>query len=119
MLTYTLLIYQAYPRTQAGYTAYRFAQAALSRGHVIEQVFFYGDAVYLTQASEHAPQDERQVVSLWQTLAQTHHIPLVFCNTAAQWRGVTATAAFEVAGLGQFIESTLKAERVLSFGVPV
>jgi tRNA 2-thiouridine synthesizing protein D len=118
MLTYTLLIYQASPRTQAGYTAYRFAKAAISRGHRIGQVFFYGEAVSLSQATTHAPQDERQVATLWQALAQEYQIPLVCCNTALQWRGLIANMAFQAGSLGQFIESTLNSERVLTFGVP-
>lgn len=115
--------------TQSAYSAYRFAEQAVSSGHNIRQVFFYRDGV--TQANQLATPmtDEFDAVSAWARLAQTHAMELVVCVSAAERRGVlnaeqkeefgAAAAnlhpAFKVEGLGVMHDACLSAQRTVTF----
>jgi tRNA 2-thiouridine synthesizing protein D len=116
--------------SNAGLEAYRFIQAALQAGHQVSRVFFYKDGIY--HALRHAlpPDDEIQFTRNWSELAERHQIDLVVCISAAQRRGVLCAdeakrqgksgddvaAGFRIAGLGQWLEATLLADRCIVFG---
>ena len=125
------LIIQASPfSTQSTGTAYRFASALLAEGHQIHRIFFYSDAVLTASKLVATPQDESDLPSLWQTLAQEHDLDLVVCIAAAVKRGIiNATEAqryeksaenladgFELSGLGQLAEAIALSDRVVTFG---
>jgi tRNA 2-thiouridine synthesizing protein D len=116
--------------SNAGLDAYRFIQAALQAGHQVSRVFFYKDGIY--HALRHAlpPDDEIQFTRDWSGLAERHQIDLVVCISAAQRRGLLCVdeakrqgksdddvaAGFRIAGLGQWLEATLLADRCIVFG---
>lgn len=129
-MKYALQVNASPYASPAGLTALRFAEAALAAGHQVLRVFFYQEGVY--QAFRHAlpPDDEFNWVQQWSKLASTHHIDLVVCISAAQRRGllcddearrqgvadnVFLADGFRIAGLGQWLEASLQADRCLTF----
>jgi tRNA 2-thiouridine synthesizing protein D len=59
---------------QASDSAYRFAVAALARGHEIYRVFFYNDGVYNSNKLSQPQTDDRNLVFLWSSLSEEHGI---------------------------------------------
>ena len=116
---------------QSADSAYRFARAALAKGHEVIRVFFYQDGVHAGARASAPPQDERNVGEEWSALAEEHGLDLVVCVAAAQRRGVLDEAAgarldqtpapaalapkFRAAGLGQLVEAGIDADRLLVF----
>ena len=104
---------------QAADTAYQFAKAALAKGHEIHQVFFYHDGVNNATKLTEPPQDDRHIVNRWSLLAVVHGIDLVVCVAAALRRGIkdeNLAKGFRISGLGQLVESSIKADRLMVFG---
>lgn len=115
---------------QAAWSAYRFTCAALDRGHEVVRVFFYHDGVNNGTALTAPPQDEPHVVNRWARLATEQGLDLVVCVAAAQRRGImdereaarhdlpaaNLAAGFRIAGLGQLIDASIQADRLLVFG---
>lgn len=116
--------------SNAGLDAYRFIQAALQAGHRIPRVFFYKDGIYHALRYSTPPDDEIQLTRDWSRLAEQHQIDLVVCISAAQRRGLLCadeakrqgkqdndlSTGFRIAGLGQWLEATLQADRCIVFG---
>ncbi len=116
--------------SSAGYTAYQFIKAALAMEQQIYRVFFYGEGIYHAFRYASPPDDELQLTKLWSGLAQDYGVDLVVCISAAQRRGLLCTdearrqgkldddlaEGFRISGLGQWVEATLEAERLLVFG---
>lgn len=115
----------------AGWAALRFSEAALTAGHQIVRIFFYGEGIY--QACKHLlpPEDEINPVAEWTRLANQHSLDLVVCISAAQRRGLlcddealrqglpagmSLADGFRIAGLGQWLEASLQADRCVTFG---
>ena len=115
---------------QAADSAYQFARAALAAGHEIFRVFFYHDGVHNGSRLTAPPQDDRNIVERWSELAEEHGIDLVLCVAAAQRRGVldadeakrhskdadNIAPGFRISGLGQLIEASIQADRMVTFG---
>jgi tRNA 2-thiouridine synthesizing protein D len=115
---------------QASNTAYHFTRAVLEKGHEIVRVFFYHDGVNNGTCLTAPPQDEPHIVNQWSLLGQDHDLDLVICVAAAQRRGVmddresarhnlpaaNLAAGFRIAGLGQLIDASIEADRLLVFG---
>jgi tRNA 2-thiouridine synthesizing protein D len=115
---------------QASDTAYRFASAALEKGHEIMRVFFYHDGVNNGTRLTVPPQDERHVQRNWSELAAKHKLDLVVCIAAAQRRGIldeneakrqgkdanNIAPGFRISGLGQLIDAGINADRLVTFG---
>jgi tRNA 2-thiouridine synthesizing protein D len=118
------------PQTQRAYSAYLFIKALLAQGHQVIRVFFYHDGIYHAFRYNTPPDDELQMASLWQQLAEQHGIDLVICISAAQRRGLLCPPeslrqgkkdndladGFCIAGLGQWVEAGLQADRFIVFG---
>lgn len=114
----------------AGQSAYRFIEAALALGHEVVRVFFYHDGIYHGLKYATPPDDEFDHTAKWSQLAKSHRIDLVLCISAAQKRGLLCrdeaerqgkldddlAEGFRIAGLGQLVEATLRADRFLVFG---
>lgn len=110
-------------------TAHHFILAALKKGHSIERVFFYADGVHNGNRLSVPPQDERNIVQRWSTLAKTSGIDLVICIASAQRRGIldateskrhgkladNLATGFRISGLGQLVEAAIEADRLLVF----
>lgn len=104
---------------QASDSAYRFAVAALAKGHEIFRVFFYNDGVYNSNKLSEPQSDDRNLVELWSKLGQEHGIDLVVCVAAALRRGVKdeiLEEGFRISGLGQLVEAGIQADRLVVFG---
>ena len=125
-LTYTLLVKSSPYTSQSSYTAYRFAEAVLSQGYFINQVFFYEDGVYNGSPLLHPPENEMNLCKSWQALIKKHNLACIVCSAAAQRRGIVdkenseggfgnLAEGFIVAGLGKLMEAIIQADRFLEF----
>ncbi len=115
---------------QASDSAYHFALAAVKAGHEVFRVFFYHDGVNNGTRLTTPPQDDRNIVQRWSTLAADYNVDLVVCVAAAQRRGIADEAeakrngkdtsniasGFRISGLGQLIEAGIQADRLIEFG---
>jgi tRNA 2-thiouridine synthesizing protein D len=103
---------------QASDTAWQFCQA-VAKGHEIQRVFFYHDGVYNATKLTEPPQDDRHVVNRWSALKAEHNVDLVVCVAAALRRGIKdeiLAPGFRISGLGQLVDSGIKADRLVTFG---
>ncbi|HET8704955.1 MAG TPA: sulfurtransferase complex subunit TusD [Pseudomonadales bacterium] len=124
------ILVQGSPTSVAAATALNFTAAALKLGHEVVRVFFTGDSVGVARSSNVIPQDERDLGLAWSELAQGHAVDLVVCVSAALKRGVldageanryerpapTLLPGFSISGLGQLVEASMMADRVVTFG---
>lgn len=110
--------------------AYRFIEAALAQQHTIVRIFFYREGVYHAFRHVAPPADEINLTGCWSRLAQDFGIDLAVCVSAAQRRGLLSreearlrqkhdddlAEGFRIAGLGQWLEAVVLADRFLVFG---
>ena len=115
---------------QASDSAYNFVAAALEKGHEIYRIFFYHDGVNNGTRLTTPPQDDRNIVNRWSALAEKYEIDLVLCVAAAQRRGIAdadeakrngkdadnIAPGFRISGLGQLLEASIQADRMVVFG---
>ena len=104
---------------QASDSAYRFAVAALEKGHDVDRVFFYNDGVYNANKLSEPQSDDRNLVALWSELGKERGIDLVVCVAAALRRGIkdeVLQEGFRISGLGQLVEAGIQADRLVVFG---
>lgn len=111
-------------------TALNFVRSAVQQGIVIDCLFFYHDAVQLASTLSIAPQDEQNLANDWQQLIQQHQLPAIACIASALKHGIINGAeakrysknshnlhpAFELAGLGSWLEAVKRADQHLAFG---
>lgn len=117
-------------RSGACETGYQFSRAALALGHEVIQVFFYFDGAYNGLRWMSMEEDEGPATRRWTELAQVHGVDLVICISAAQRRGLLEkkqaerlgkldddlAKGFRIAGLGNWVDACLKADRFIEFG---
>lgn len=129
-MNYAVQINAGPTASSAGLLAYRFILAALEQQHRIVQVFFYQDGVQHASRYALPPEDELNMQRLWSELALAQDIDMVVCISAAQRRGILCldeakrqglpeefvAEGFRIAGLGQWVEATLRADRCIVFG---
>ena len=129
-MKYAIQINSSPFQSNMGETAYQFIKSALEMGHEVVRVFFYQEGVYYAFRYVTPPDDEIQIVERWSTLVREYNVDLVVCISAAQRRGLLeATEAnrqgkkdndlaegFRIAGLGQWVEAMLLADRFIEFG---
>nr|WP_297402355.1 sulfurtransferase complex subunit TusD [uncultured Marinobacter sp.] len=127
--SFTLVITGAPYTSQSPQTALGFARAAVAAGHRIDRVFLYGDGVHLASALATPPSDETHWPREWASFLAEHKIPGVACIASALRRGLIDQAEqaryqlpasnlrppFEIAGLGEWVEGSLRSSRVLYF----
>lgn len=125
-MDYVLAIKSPVYGSQGAFLAYQVAEELLRAKHNIRQVFFFQEGVSNANELVNPASDEVNLVEKWQNLAKLHRLPLHLCIAAAQRRGVvdeqtTATSTinlaegFTLAGLGEFSQAVLKADRLLTF----
>jgi len=129
-MEFSVIVHGAPFSSQSALSAHRFATAALTHGHSIRRVFFYHDGVRAADAAVVVPQEDTSVRDRWVALHQEHNVELAVCIAAALKRGVldevesdryqipaaTIHPAFTLVGLGQLIEASASADRVITFG---
>ncbi len=92
--------------------------------HQLYRLFFYADAIHL--ANRHAWRgdgDNANTAQRWQQWVRESGVEATVCVGAAQRRGIvdnehgrTLADGFNLAGLGQWADAMINAERVLQFG---
>ncbi|MET0380013.1 MAG: sulfurtransferase complex subunit TusD [Spongiibacteraceae bacterium] len=115
--------------SQAQISALNFARAALHAGHRVMRVFFFSEGVTAGNTQFVPAPDTDGLTAQWAEIAATNGIDLVVCSTSAVRRGVLDAGEarrhdralsldnhFDIAGLGQWVEACLLADRVVSFG---
>lgn len=116
--------------SNASWVAYQFIQAALQANHQVLQVFFYQEGIQNAMRYALPPDDEINLTQKWSALACEQGIDLVVCISAAQRRGLLCrdearrqgaqdddvAEGFRIAGLGQWLQATLSADRCMVFG---
>jgi tRNA 2-thiouridine synthesizing protein D len=105
---------------QSFVSALRFMQQAVAARHQIQSVFLYRDAVTAASALLDLPSDEPNLAVQLRQFCQTHQIPLLFCSTAAQKRGVCsdevkAAEGYTQAGLAEFAIRLAHADKLVQF----
>lgn len=127
-MKYVLLI-QASPTSAAAVNAVKFAEALLMSEHELLKVFFYGEAVATANCLQTPPQDEFHLYSKWGELFTSYGISGTVCIAAGLKRGVVdqpeaeryqipnfnLQKPFILAGLGELIEASTLADRVVTF----
>lgn len=124
-MDYVLVVKQPVYGSQGAFLAYQLAQELVQK-HRIRQIFFYQEGISNGNALVYPANDEFNLVNAWQDFARRHNVPLHLCVSAAQRRGVVdeASAAdksavnlanvFQLAGLGEFSQALLRADRVIT-----
>ncbi|MDO4698794.1 MAG: sulfurtransferase complex subunit TusD [Pasteurellaceae bacterium] len=104
--------------SQGAFLAFQVAETLLRQGHSIRQIFFMQNGVSNANRLVDAASDELNLVEKWQQLSTAHSVPLHLCISAAQRRGVVEhnlAEGFVLAGLGEFSQAVLTADRLLTF----
>lgn len=125
-----LLVCRAPYTHQSADTALKFAESLVGKEHIIEQVFFYHDGVYVASELNSPEQAERNITKSWAEFSRSNNIELVACSHSAMKRGIldqqfarqsdhahpNLHPQFKLAGLGQFVDAVNKSDRMVSFG---
>ena len=104
---------------QAADTAFKFAEAAIAKGHTVDAIFLYNDGVI--NATKHAdpPQDDRNITARWMALAKDHGVEILACIAASKRRGINDDVLIEggsITGLGTLTDIAIRTDRLLIFG---
>lgn len=116
------------PSSYLTITAINFINCAVKAGVNIVGVFFYQDGVINASANIAIPNDEYQTHHEWHKLRKEHNVNLHVCITACEKRGLSDDISdekgviqsnisehFTVSGLGELVELTAKADRLVQF----
>lgn len=129
-MSLSLLVLSAPFDSQASYSAYRFAEAALKQDTKIDRIFFYQSGIHNASNLACTPRDEFDLYTAWQALKQAYELDLVVCIAAAARRGLVNEAEqkrhqkssfnmapeFELSGLGQLVEAIASSGKLITFG---
>ena len=129
MANYSILITSAPYQGQHAQRAIEFAKAAISSGHVVDNVFFYSEGVHHANHYMQEVGDEFYPLNAWKALNEEYNVALLVCITAAVKRGVVGhqealasgatgvnlVAPFQQAGLGEFFTALHNCEKVIQF----
>jgi tRNA 2-thiouridine synthesizing protein D len=116
-MNFAIVVHGGPYSSQACLSALKFAKAVLASGHSINRVFFY--------------QDEAPVSRQWQEFGTGNKIELIACIASCLRRGIldeteagryeksgsNIAPGFTISGLGQLIDASINADRVVTFGV--
>lgn len=111
------------PNSNLTTSAINLVHTAVENNVKVIGVFFYQDGVLNAAKHLSIPSDEFQTLARWQQLRNDFGVPLYLCITAAEKRGLSdelsrddssnIDTAFTVSGLGELVELTSNAERVV------
>lgn len=113
------------PYSNLSVTALEYIETALKAGVELVGVFFYQDGVMHANTNIQIASDEFQALTHWQRLHKTYKLPLHLCITAAEKRGISDDdindhhqnihSIFTVSGLGELVELSSMADRLVQF----
>ena len=111
------------PYSNLTVTALNYIETALQGNINIVGVFFYQDGVLNANSNVHIASDEFQTIKRWQALHEQYQLPLHLCITAAEKHGISDENesgslihdAFTISGLGELVELSTNAERLVQF----
>lgn len=126
-MIFALIVKSSALDSQGAWSALQFAEAAISDGHNISRVFFYQSGVLNANKQNQLPQGQADPSPRWQALADKN-VELCVCISSAIRRGVldnneakrykkhgTLHGAFTIGGLGQLIDASVSADRIVTF----
>jgi len=117
-MKYAVLVQDGPYNHEASDSAYNFIVSALKKGHEFTGIFFYNDGVLNATKLSDPPTDDRNITKRWSELG-SKGIDIVVCIAAAKRRGINndvLLAGTRISGLGQLLEMTINADRVITFG---
>ncbi len=120
MTSFAVLIEGPVLQGQSFVSALRFMQRAVEASHTVDSVFLYRDAVGAASALIDLPSDEPNLSLKLQQFCQAHQIPLLFCTTAAEKRGVCSNQVkpadgYTTAGLAEFAMRLAHVDKLVQF----
>lgn len=120
MTSFAVLIEGPVLQGQSFVSALRFMQQVVSAGHAVDSVFLYRDAVHAASALIDLPSDEPNLSAKLQQFCLQHQIPLLFCVTAAEKRGVCTDQVkpahgYTAAGLAEFAMRLAQVDKLVQF----
>jgi tRNA 2-thiouridine synthesizing protein D len=104
---------------QASDTAFKFAEAAIRKGHKVDAVFLYNDGVINVTRLMDPPQDDRNIAGRWSELSRTHGVEVLACIAASKRRGISDDVLIEggtITGLGTLTDIAIRNDRLVTFG---
>lgn len=118
------------PETSSSRQALAFCQEVLAQGYRLEAVFFYHQSTQLANSLAISAQGQSDIYQNWQDFIERHDINAHVCIASSLTRGiinqeeaeryqkpgVNLHPAFEVSGLGAWVEACNNAERHITFG---
>lgn len=120
MTSFAILIEGPVLQGQSFVSALRFMQQALAANQSINSVFLYREAVLAASALIDLPSDEQNLSDKLQQFCHSHQIPLLFCITAAEKRGVCSNEikpaqGYTAAGLAEFAMRLAQVDKLVQF----
>mgnify|MGYP001165963512 CR=1 FL=1 len=130
MASFAIAVYGSPYSSESSYHALKFCQSALAKSHSIVRVFFYHEGIYSASILNTPPQDEIDLTLQWRNLARDNNLDLGVCIASALKRGVlnqeearrykkdigNIAPEFTISGLGQLLDATVNADRLITFG---
>jgi tRNA 2-thiouridine synthesizing protein D len=104
---------------QASDTAYKFAVAAIKKGHTVDAVFLYNDGVLNVNRLMTPPQDDRNIALRWSELNKEHGVEILACIAASKRRGINDDVLIQgglITGLGTLTDIAIRNDRLVTFG---
>ncbi len=104
---------------QASDTAFKFAEAAIKKGHKVDAVFLYNDGVTNVTKLMDPPQDDRNIAVRWGELARKNGFEILACIAASKRRGINDDVLVEgssITGLGTLTDIAIRNDRFVTFG---
>jgi len=101
---------------QGFHSALQFIAHCQQQRKTIDSVFLYRDAVLAVSGAIDLPSDETDLAKQLRDVCQQQQIPLLYCVTAAEKRGVSNIAEPCIAaGLAEFAMRLSKVEQLVQF----
>lgn len=95
---------------------HRFITAATQLEHQIDHVFLYENAVLAALAQPDLPSDEMDLAGKLAKLCSSLNIPLLYCSTAAEKRGILQPRdGYTLAGLAEFGMRLAAVDKLIQF----
>jgi len=105
--------------SQASDTAFKFAEAAIKKGHTVDALFLYNDGVTNATKLMDPPRDDRNIAARWSEFSQVHGVEIFACIAASKRRGINDDILIQggaITGLGTLTDIAIRNDRLVTFG---